>query len=327
MKLQDIRNKINSEEIDDIYDKEEEWEYAIQDAFHKDCGLYLDSELFEIFQLETKDDVLELVDALIQKVEQINGGQKAKKEAFNGAMDDSVAKYIYDTYVDNKPKDLYCGVPDVEFVYHGDWADPELIYQGKSYDYYDIEDPMWEAYNEDFPAPKDYNSDEYKEWEDRFDDYVRDNAYMVYDYLDNLNDCGAYYGGATYDDDELDESCGKKSRRKNKRTKKESVGNMDDIQKYLNVIEDQGWWVGDIDSNGYVDIGFMSDAGEDFFFTINTDDIPKEVADYAFYFDPEEHAEMMSGVPGAPGMRALLEDADSIADYLDELVAALQKVK
>ena len=228
-KLQNLKKKIKAENIDDIYEKEEEWEYAIQDAFHKDCGLYLDSELFEIFQLKTKDDVIELIDALIQKVEQINGGQKAKKEAFNGAMDDSVAKYIYDTYVDDKSKDLYRGVPDVEFVYHGDWADPELVYQGKSYDYYDIEGPMWEMYNEDFPAPEDYNSDEYKEWEDRFDDYVRDNAYMVYDYLDNLNDCGAYYGGATYDDDELDESCGKKSRRKNKRTKKESAENMNDV--------------------------------------------------------------------------------------------------
>lgn len=40
------------------------------------------------------------------------------------------------------------GIPNTIFVYHGDWANPEIIYKGKSLNYYSVEDYFWEIYKE-----------------------------------------------------------------------------------------------------------------------------------------------------------------------------------
>lgn len=45
-------------------------------------------------------------------------------------------------------KVLYCGVPGALFVSHGEWADPEILYKGNEINYYDIEDILWDWYNE-----------------------------------------------------------------------------------------------------------------------------------------------------------------------------------
>ena len=87
-------------------------------------------------------------------------------------------------------------------------------------------------------------------------------------------------------------------------------------------------------NNVYTELEFTSDLGEDVIVTIwhnNTDDsFIKALEDYAFDFDPEEHATMwwnckdtVSGVPHS--LRALLNDADGIAETLDNLVMALHK--
>lgn len=45
-------------------------------------------------------------------------------------------------------KTLYRGVPGAIFVSHGEWADPEILYKGKEINYYNIEDALWDFYNE-----------------------------------------------------------------------------------------------------------------------------------------------------------------------------------
>lgn len=42
----------------------------------------------------------------------------------------------------------YRGVPGALFVYYGEWADPEILYKGNEINYYDIEDILWDWYNE-----------------------------------------------------------------------------------------------------------------------------------------------------------------------------------
>lgn len=74
-----------------------------------------------------------------------------------------------------------------------------------------------------------------------------------------------------------------------------------------------------------------SPAGEDFIFSIEGKDIEQELKDYAFYFNPEEHAGELyeagkNGLAGVPGLRVLMKDADDIAEMLDKLVEELVAV-
>lgn len=70
--------------------------------------------------------------------------------------------------------------------------------------------------------------------------------------------------------------------------------------------------------DGY-EVSWYTDAGEDFSFYVSDEDPVGAMIDYAENFDPEEHAASWLGGPGAPGLRALLDDADKISDNLFEL--------
>lgn len=74
----------------------------------------------------------------------------------------------------------------------------------------------------------------------------------------------------------------------------------------------------------YYSFGWYSNAGEDFSFEIQKgkrEEIIQEIKDYAFEFNPEEHASLWYGANrGEPSsLRVLLNDADEIAEKLDEL--------
>ena len=45
-------------------------------------------------------------------------------------------------------KELYRGVKGAIFVYHGDWADPEILYKNHSINYWDAEQSLWYNYKE-----------------------------------------------------------------------------------------------------------------------------------------------------------------------------------
>lgn len=45
--------------------------------------------------------------------------------------------------------ELFYGVPDVHLIWHGQWSDPELLYKEKLYNYYDIEDCLYLAWQEE----------------------------------------------------------------------------------------------------------------------------------------------------------------------------------
>lgn len=48
-----------------------------------------------------------------------------------------------------KKNNYYRGINDIEFIWHGTTADPELFYNGMTVNYYDVEDTIWEEYMED----------------------------------------------------------------------------------------------------------------------------------------------------------------------------------
>ena len=96
------------------------------------------------------------------------------------------------------------------------------------------------------------------------------------------------------------------------------VQTMDELEAYL---EDNGWTV-EMDDEGW-EIGQCSPAGEDFWFYIRHDNdvvkAVKEIQQYAYDFDIDEHVQLNLGARGAPDVTELVEDAHAIQEMLDEL--------
>ena len=84
----------------------------------------------------------------------------------------------------------------------------------------------------------------------------------------------------------------------------------------------------------YIEFEKYSPAGEDFIFTITGNDearVAEQVREYAYDFDPDEHAEMWvesRGKRGVPdSIRTLIDDADAIKEMAFELADALRKAE
>lgn len=87
-------------------------------------------------------------------------------------------------------KQYFYGIRGIEFIYHGDWSDPELIWHKKSFNYYDVEMPLWDAYTEECRFVHSTDPDE-----KAFPAWVKKNAYLAREYLQNLLDNKWFYGG------------------------------------------------------------------------------------------------------------------------------------
>ena len=79
------------------------------------------------------------------------------------------------------------GCKDIEFVHHNEWADPDLIYNGYVFNYWDIENALWNDFCEQYGI-----SDEQSEnpvVESKFNEYVCDYA------VSYMEDCifGGYF--------------------------------------------------------------------------------------------------------------------------------------
>ncbi|MEE3309756.1 hypothetical protein, partial [Sharpea azabuensis] len=85
-----------------------------------------------------------------------------------------------------KTRDVnYRGAENVRLISHGEWADPELEYKGKLFNYWDIEDGMWNDFLEETGHTDEEAND--AKVEEEFDEYVQRN---VDDYLEDV-----IYGG------------------------------------------------------------------------------------------------------------------------------------
>ena len=94
------------------------------------------------------------------------------KSAYNQGRNSALAN---ESYLREDKKPLWYGIPGIEFIYINDNTDPLLRYRGKIIDSYDVEDAMWDM----------FNSDDRKDDYDTFNDYMRDNVDMVYEFCDN----------------------------------------------------------------------------------------------------------------------------------------------
>ena len=54
---------------------------------------------------------------------------------------------ILDIYNEKKPD--WFDIPGIKFIWHNEWSDPELQYEGKLVSCTDVQDTMWERFYED----------------------------------------------------------------------------------------------------------------------------------------------------------------------------------
>lgn len=99
-------------------------------------------------------------------------------------------------------------------------------------------------------------------------------------------------------------------------------------QKYLDVLERNGWNVLYEEGDSYVEIEKTSHAGEDLVFDIEIEDFPHGVAKVAEDFDVDEHVATLigasrSGFPGVPSPRILMDDAEATKEMLHTLANEL----
>lgn len=102
------------------------------------------------------------------------------------------------------------------------------------------------------------------------------------------------------------------------------------LESLIDKIENIGWWVNNESKDGELEleIGMMSDAGEDFFFTAtgkDLEELKQDIRDYCWNgFDIDEHVAMwieagQSGTNGVPDAVTLVHDAESLSEYLEDL--------
>ena len=83
----------------------------------------------------------------------------------------SEAGHIYhkdeDGNVWTNSKDTYRGVPGSTYIYHGEWADPEVLWKGVEINANDVEDSLWESYKDDCRDRREKPTDDgFDEWLD-----------------------------------------------------------------------------------------------------------------------------------------------------------------
>lgn len=101
---------------------------------------------------------------------------------------------------------------------------------------------------------------------------------------------------------------------------------------FIDACKKQGWIVNVCKINNEIIADFeqYTPAGEDFCFSAagkDFIDLITDIQDFTNCFDPEEHAAECYNMPGAPGLRELLDDAEYIKDkMLDPLYYALDRI-
>lgn len=56
------------------------------------------------------------------------------------------------------------GIKGIKFVWHGEWADPEVIIKRKIFNYYDVEEIIWEIVEDDYNIKFNDNVDKFHDF-------------------------------------------------------------------------------------------------------------------------------------------------------------------
>lgn len=81
----------------------------------------------------------------------------------------------------DKKNNYAWGVPGITFIWHGQWADPEVEYKDYIFNYWDIEDAIADTAKEELGIPDNKDISD-----DQFDTWVNHNHDWIYGYMDDL---------------------------------------------------------------------------------------------------------------------------------------------
>ena len=133
--------------------------------------MYFEEYIGEIYEPVEEDDIDEAIDSCWAKIDFIEECSSDETLAFGLFKScDGNEPNLKDISFNNLPN--WHGCPEIKFVWHGEWATPEIVYKGNIMYSSDIEDTLWEMFLED-GGTDDYSNPEVS---DEFDDYVCEHA-------------------------------------------------------------------------------------------------------------------------------------------------------
>ena len=83
--------------------------------------------------------------------------------------------------LDDSLKEGFRGCPDIEMIWHGEASDPELEYKGVTFNYWDVEDALWQDFIDEHPEFYGAEGEKEIEAEDEFNHYCRERAASMLD--------------------------------------------------------------------------------------------------------------------------------------------------
>lgn len=111
----------------------------------------------------------------------------------NGFKAETSRQIMQDYGVNESLKEGWRGSPDIEMGWNGEWADPDLFYKDYTFNYWDIEDALWDMFKEDMGySDSDANNPDVEE---QFGKYIRQ---IGPSYLDDVI-AGGYFTGDSKD--------------------------------------------------------------------------------------------------------------------------------
>lgn len=139
------------------------------------------------------EEINEDYDDLLLEYARYKGSKNAPIEttkAASGRVTLGAYNYVKENYKkpgfikDSKQKDekrWFYGIKGVEFIWHGVTADPEVKYKGKLYNYYELEDTLYEIFEE---TSEEYGQD--IDEDDAFRAWIKKNSNEVFEILEEL---------------------------------------------------------------------------------------------------------------------------------------------
>ena len=92
-------------------------------------------------------------------------------------------------YTVGKKQEWWYGIEGIYFIYMGDWNDPLIGYEGWTFNIHEVEDCMWEwfqEYQQEYGIPE--GDDEDYDEREAFARYMKESACAVYELLDMIID-------------------------------------------------------------------------------------------------------------------------------------------
>ena len=100
----------------------------------------------------------------------------------------------------------FYGIPGIKFISHGEWSDPEVEYKGYTFNYWDVEDSLYDLFKQEFEP---YEDDLYVSKDTgevlSFEDWLNQNKDLVYGELDDFVAFSKYDYDDIADDDYFDD--------------------------------------------------------------------------------------------------------------------------